>query len=195
MSSRGTATRFARGKTTSPQKRLGETQGEEGISSCCRELLPPLGPLQPLGYAKDASACLQSDYTTECLFNGAAELLKRLGGAYCFAKQKLERGRFAARRLGFVNGVGGDVLDAPFLSSSARRALSFPLRIPRAAKGGEVPVRLSHIKSFSHHPAKRGKRCRESADFVNKPETDSLFTVDYRANVRGKLVGAHHKPE
>ena len=60
----------------------GENEKGEGRRSRATPSFPLLNP-HPLGYAKDASVCLQSDNTTECIFNGAAELLKRLGGAYC----------------------------------------------------------------------------------------------------------------
>ncbi len=45
--------RFCVEGTPASRRLAGETQGEEGISSCCRELLPPLVPLHLLGYAID----------------------------------------------------------------------------------------------------------------------------------------------
>ena len=92
------------------------TQGEKGIISYHRELLPPLEPLQPLGYAKDASARLQSVHTKECLFNGTAELLKRLGGAY----RKLQQAEHSRLILTFSRTAKR--LHACTQSLSARRA-------------------------------------------------------------------------
>ena len=66
--------RWPRGLYPRRLRRLGENEKGEGGRSRATPSFPLLNP-HPLGYAKDASVRLQSDSTTECILNGAAELL------------------------------------------------------------------------------------------------------------------------
>ena len=79
-------------RTYCPRRCCGEGKRKGWTTGSSAAGFPPLEPRFPW-LSEERSALPQSDYTTECIFNGAAELLKRLGGAY-YELPQLER--FAA---------------------------------------------------------------------------------------------------